>query len=810
MWVWMRITIDNEDGLGPIDYTSVVLAEGPITIQRSLNTPTRCTAELLIGLNGFATPKRRALVTVLNSSGSAQFTGYLAVEPVAVYAGTGTGGPTYRVRLSAVSDDWILDKQGSGASAVTNGLAVGMNGTALIARLTQTVQSGQSTPGGVSSGLTVSTGGDPRAIGAFAIDPSANWSTNAGAVANATYSSYRVVSNVVSVSPAGGVTHTFTDADGTLNVAELSTANVRELANDVTLSGAEEAAAYVQEVFSGDGSTTVFELSRGIFRGTHQILQKDSFDEPTFDTSQWTASVSGGQLQLTSLGLTLSGGSGVGGQTSLTALNTVELGGFLLAELGGVVLAPGSDGILAGFYSGPGPVSGCFAGFRVRQSTSSTGGVTVIVPVVNGLEVGTVFTPTAGHRYTLRLRLYCVEVQRIPQLYYCMVDGQVTAFGSTTAVAAPVQLVFELLDEGASSNTPATVLYDAVSSGVPSSSGPALCSFSVVNTTGIYGSIASVQLTRPGSGWVVSTLPNGTQTTRLIGVAGQGVDCNLTYGSASGARAKLTFFAGRVPVPGERITVSYRTERRAVARIADVASFLAEQAISSSTQIPGVSRWLGKVEAPLARSSADCEAAAQAVLAMATARSAALAGTYTTFTPPQDIWPGDVLAITSSGQTTSFLIRSVVAKDTHSLPESVEYRVSFANDWASELADGLGLKLSESIAKDAWLPPQAASGPAQVCASLQTMAVVSLTGTAIQIDAGLDPSPGGGFEVRRRDWDFGMGVDAADLVLRSPVRSFSLPRAAQVEEFYIRMYDGNTPAAYSRFSSLLCVNWPLS
>ena len=80
------------------------------------------------------------------------------------------------------------------------------------------------------------------------------------------------------------------------------------------------------------------------------------------------------------------------------------------------------------------------------------------------------------------------------------------------------------------------------------------------------------------------------------------------------------------------------------------------------------------------------------------------------------------------------------------------------------------------------------------------MQVVSLTDTALQVDAGTAPPVGGGFEVRRRDWSFGMGADQ-DLVLRSPVRSFSIPRAAQVERYYVRMYDGSTPPQYSRLSS---------
>jgi hypothetical protein len=61
-----------------------------------------------------------------------------------------------------------------------------------------------------------------------------------------------------------------------------------------------------------------------------------------------------------------------------------------------------------------------------------------------------------------------------------------------------------------------------------------------------------------------------------------------------------------------------------------------------------------------------------------------------------------------------------------------------------------------------------------------------------------------------KDWEFGATVDAADLVLRSPVSSFSIPRAAQVERFYVRMYDASTPPVYSRFSSAVFVNAPVS
>jgi hypothetical protein len=242
----------------------------------------------------------------------------------------------------------------------------------------------------------------------------------------------------------------------------------------------------------------------------------------------------------------------------------------------------------------------------------------------------------------------------------------------------------------------------------------------------------------------------------------------------------------------------------------DAASITAEAQAGAAGNIAGTSRWLGKVLQPVARSSVDCESAAQSLLAFATSRTAAVAGSYAVVNPSADIWPGDVLAVTSDGVTSSLLVRSVELKDGNAAPEIRTYAIKFANDWATEWADGLGLRLSESIAPDAFLPITAETAPAQVLANLQQLSLTSVNGTELQIDAGVDPPTGGGFEVRRIDWNFGAGVDAADLVLRSPVRSFSIPRAAQVERYYVRMYDGSSPALYSRFSSAVFVNVPLA
>jgi hypothetical protein len=177
--------------------------------------------------------------------------------------------------------------------------------------------------------------------------------------------------------------------------------------------------------------------------------------------------------------------------------------------------------------------------------------------------------------------------------------------------------------------------------------------------------------------------------------------------------------------------------------------------------------------------------------------------------PAQDVWPGDVLAVTSAGVTTSVLVRSVVVMDGSAVPEIRRYEVAFANDWATEWAAGIGMKLSEEIAADGYLPRTASSAPGEVLANLQQLAVTTVTETTLGVDAGTAIPAGGGVEVRLSDWQFGQDVDAADLVLRSPVRSFSIPRAAQVERYYVRMYDGSTPPVYSRFSSAVFVNAPV-
>lgn len=776
----MILTIDNLDGLGAVDYSAAIDRSETLTITRTLNAPSIAKGLLCLEGAALAIPARQGRVTITSISGTTLFTGYLATEPVAIYAGVASEGPVYRLAFSAVSDEWLLDKQASGAEA---GVALGGSGSAILGTLANRFAPGRLNTSGLSGG---------RSVGVFDPRPGAAFSEHAGVVANTTYAAYRALNGALNLTPGGNVVHTLSDGAGTLSVAALKTSAVRELANDVTVSGEIESSVFWTELFQGDGTTSIFELAGqpDAPNAGHARLIDDDFTGSAFNRQTWQLNDPGSHLSLGGAGLVLTGGNGFDGQTTVTAYDQLELGGTIVFELAAVALNAGSAGVLAGLYNGPTLQANCFAGFSVSQS----GGNTILAPMVNGLVTGTPFTLVPGHFYTLRLHLHCPETERVKQTYYAMVNGVVDSFGSGL-VTAPMSLVFEVRDLSSASNTPVTVLYD---SGVASS--PAQATVVAANSIQLYGSVGTVKLTRTGSAWITSTDPtSGVTSTRLAGKSTDGVDCSLT----SSATGRLTFFAGRVPIANETITVSYRGRRRAVARLANAASIAAEAAGGSV----GTARWVGKVLKPQARSSEDCENAAQAILSFATNRAAAVTGSYTVVNPGSpDIWPGDVLALTANGSTTSVVVRRVAIDEQGAAPEALTYKLAFANDWA----EGLSISLSEAIAADALLPQTAlnlAPGTAApVLANLQQLAVTAVSGTSLTIDAGTPPPTGGGFEVRRHDGAFGTGSGSSgsgDLVLRSPVRGFSIPRAAFEEKFFVRMYDGSTPPLYSRESSAI-------
>lgn len=83
-----------------------------------------------------------------------------------------------------------------------------------------------------------------------------------------------------------------------------------------------------------------------------------------------------------------------------------------------------------------------------------------------------------------------------------------------------------------------------------------------------------------------------------------------------------------------------------------------------------------------------------------------------------------------------------------------------------------------------------------------------MDGATVTINTGAPPPPGGGFEIRRRDFAFMPGNDS-DLVMRGSEQTMTFSRETANDHFYIRMFDNASPPNYSEFSTAVFINLPL-
>ncbi len=770
----MKITIQGQD------YSSALDAAHSLTIERKLNEPSICQLWLSMPANGsLAAPSRFQSLAVTGDDGTLYFTGYIAVSPLPEYSGLGLEGPRYRTAIQAMSDELILDQLLMPPSAGTAGETAGALLASLVAHSGSAAFS--------ASGLTLNT-----AIGSFVPEHGANWSTSAGQIAGMARAAYRALNGTLTLAPVQTTVHPLNETDGSLTLASLDfTASVkRALANDVTVCGENEPVVYVTEYFLGDGVTTEFDLAVDPYflSASKSTLISELFNEPQINQSLWSIAGSAVYFALGPNGLAMNGGSGIDGQTLLTWIDLIEMGGTLLLEAVGVTLAAGSTGILAGFFTGLDTAAGCTAGFQATAA-SGTGAVT-LQPIIEGSAAGTTFAINPANQYTLRVRVHCPECARAQAVYYSFGDSGLISAGGEW-VLAPGQIQMEIQEfVGGVGATPVT-LYDGSVANLPG-----VCTLIAASSINLNGAMRALNLTSLGSGWVVSTPPGGSPYTRRVGTTAEAAECHLER------TGKIAFYTGYTPVSGEQIAVNYRTIDRAVGRAVNTAS----QAALAAAGSPSVSAWIGSVTRPPARSSADCRNAAGVMEQAAASVSALWSGTYkgTKMSFAADVWPGDALLLNapSANLDAQVVVRTVKLSYSPSCPDFVDYAIAFANDWADDLA----IKTSATVPVNAWLPAPIAP---TVLANLNSLTVTALSGSTVTINAGVTPPTGGGFEIRLRDFAFMPGEDPT-LVLRGSETSLTFSRVSASDRFYIRMYDGSTPPNYSEFSTALFINLPLS
>ena len=769
----MNITIQGQD------YTAAFDAARPLTIDRKLNEPSVCQLWLSLPAGGsLASPARDQYLVVTGDDGTPYFTGYIAVSPLPEYAGVALEGPRYRIAIQALSDELLLDQLLMPPSAGTTGETAGSLLSALVTHSGSTALSTAS----LSLGAAVNN---------FVPEHGASWSKTAGQLAGQARSCYRAVNGALTLAAVPATVHPLNETDGSLNLASLTfNASVkRALANDVTVCGEHEPVAYVTEYFLGDGATTQFYLAADPFfpAPSKSIIINELFNETAVNRTVWQNTGLGGYLTLGTGGLVMDGGNGIDGDAVINWIDLVELGGTLLLEAVGVTLSPGSSGLIAGLYAGLLSQPGCTAGFQVTAAVG-TGAVTV-QPMIQGSVAGSSYAVNSANQYTLRLRVHSPECERELAVYRSFGDsGAITCGGGSNSSPGAIQMEIQEFADGVG-GIPVT-LYDGALSSLP-----ATCTVVAASSINLIGAMRAIHLTNLGSGWVVSTPPSGGPYTRRVGTTAEAAECHLER------TGRLVFYTGSMPVAGEQVAVSYRTIGRAVGRAVNAASQTALTLAGS----PAIAAWIGSVTSPMARSSADCRNAALAIEQAAAGVSALWSGTYagnrTSFAG--DVWPGDALLLNapSTNLDTQVVVRAVRVSYRASYPDLVEYAIQFANDWADDLA----IKTSTTVPADAWLPAPIAP---TVLANLTSLTVTTLSGTTVAINAGVTPPSGGGFEIRRRDFDFMAGEDPG-LVVRAALPSISFSRETANDRFYIRMYDGSTPPNYSEFSTALLINLPL-
>ena len=783
-----------------LDYSAALDAVRPLGIERRLNEPSTCRFWLSIagagragaGLDGssLAAPLRNQAVEVLGDDGTVYFTGYLAVSPLPEYVGLGMAGAVYRLEMQAVSDEILLDAEllppSQGSTSVTAGaLAAG-----LVRRTGSTALS--------TAGLSLAT-----VVSHFVPVTGAKFSKLVGQVAQQARAAYRAASGALTLSQVGTVVHALNESDGTLALANLTlTAGVeRALANDVTVCGADEPVAYVTEYFLGDGVTTEFALTEAPFVGpsTGDRILYELFNEAAIDERHW--SYSGGEVffSITGPGLTFAGGTGIDGQAALLWNDAVEAGGTLLIEAVGLNLSPGSTGTVNAIFDGAALAANCVAGYAVAAAEGT--GVVTLQPLVQGSLAGAVFTLDPTHQYTLRTRMHCGEVQRMTQAYRVAGDSGLVEFGGGGVIASGLlQMEVQEFIDGVG-GIPVTV-YDGAAGFLPASY--LVCAASSVN---LIGTMRSMFVRSLGTGWVVTTPTGGGPQTRRLGTAADWGEVSLV------STGFVRFYTGYAPPEGEMLAVNYRSVGRAAGRAVNAAS----QAALLAAGEPATAVWTGSVTDPVARSSRDCRNAATALVTAASSVSAAWSGSYRTNSVALgigadgsvDVFPGDALLLAApsitfagvSGVEVQVVVRTVALEYGGSAPDLVGYSIAFSNDWANDLS----VRTSRTVPDDAWLP--AAVSPAYL-ANLTALTVTAIGAGAVSVATNVAAATGGGFEVRRRDFAFQAGQDP-DLVLRSAVGNFDIPRVTAADRFYVRAYDGNVPPNYSEFSVGLFLNLPL-
>lgn len=784
----MNLTIDNLQGQGPQEYTaSIDLTEAP-KLQRKLNQPAELRFSLLADSSGFVVPVAGARVVLTRVDGSFVFTGYAVVTPEYESLGWGERSPVYRYNVVALSDEQILNRK-----ALPNRVPfVNRSAGSAIEQLAQDLLPGWF---GTSSVQNLDT------PAAYVVNPQKEFSFHAAEIALSTRASFRTMNGALVLTPVGAATYALNESDENFTPMGLWLSSPNMLANEITVIGAPEPQAYVRDYFVGNGESLKFYLSQKPFAQAKAALIDEEYPGPGLDPTTWAVTDPSSAVSVVAQTLQIAGGTGVDGQTTVSFIEQIELGGAQELQHGDVGFSGASEGVLGGLYAGEISEGGCLAGFQIAPSgTNST-----IQALINGSPTGTPMTTTPGHQYFFTTYLYSMEVYRSGETFHSSLHPAGNGWGGA-AVAADVRFVLEVQDIDPSNPetlvAPATVLYDDVLTDAPG-----FCTYALVNSTNMQCSIAytyTAHISLAEVRTAVQTSPDeyAPFVTQLVGPVSDGAQCEIT------SDPSLDFYPEYVPALNQLIVASYRGSGRAVALVQDAASVASLQ----SGVDDGTRGSVRTAKTPPARTDVDCENAALAILDDST--GIAWSGTYETwsdFLPGEakDIFPGDGLTVNVPSRNANFtaVVREVQIRIADPTDDRGFYTILFAND----LATPLGIEYTGSAItielQDAPTLQQTTQVGSYYQENLTEAQITSVSSTTVAVDIGIAVPSDFGVEVRENDYGWGQANDR-NLVGRFNTQTFTLTRLEEVEDYFLRLYDNSSPPKYSRYSAALHVDYP--
>jgi hypothetical protein len=779
----MKLTIDNLLGTGPVDYTAALDGTVAPRVLRKINRLAEFRCALVGSSPGLVVPVAGARVILTKGNGSLLFTGYLTATPQFEYLGWGQEGSVYRYQVIAESDEVLLDQK-----ALPNRAPfVGRSAGGALGQLAQDLLPGFFDTSAVQ---------DVDTLALYQVNPQKKFSWHAAEIALAARGSYRAMNGALVLAAVGAASYGVNESDANVSPIGLKLVSPKMLVNDVTVMGLNEPQAYVRDYFVGDGLSLRFYLSQTPFQQSKLALIDEEYVGPVLDPMTWVVGDPTSAVSVVAQTLTVNGGTGQDGQTVVQFIEKVELGGAIELQHGDVSFAGASSGVIGGLYAKAISAAGCLAGFQITPSGSGS----VIQALINGSATGPVVVTTAGHRYVLTTYVYSMELYRLKETYHSSVHPAGSGWGGA-AVAADVRFVLEVQDidpaNPATMVAAATVLYDDV---IANAAG--LCTYALVNASRMQCSIAYTYVTHISLAEVRMALPNSGYETQIVGALSDGAACDIASSTS------LDFYPQYVPPLNTLIVASYRGSGRAVAEVVNSASIASLQSGADN----GVRGIVSTMKTPSARTQADCENAALAILD--DAGGVAWSGAYQTwsdFLPggAADIFPGDGLTVNVPSQSAVFgaIVRSVNIDVFDPADDRGMYTIEFANDLAVPLAmqdadSGVVVPLQD-------MPVRLSTAQigSYYLADLTDAQVTQVTSTTVSVDAGVAPATGG-IEVRAHDYGWGVANDR-NLLGRFNTQTFTLARLAATQNYFLRLYDSSSPPRYSRYAAALHVDYPL-